>query len=240
MDRQLLLLSKPSSMLSPWAAFHPPVPINLDAGWASKPIWSLWRKVSLGNRTTFPLSFSPLLSRCSDKAIPSLLCKNIFEQRQEKKILKTWHFPLCLFLFPIGGKSSMGVNAKINCMQPSEAWIRVAAWHKNSNANSDSCSIEWTNVCSLGIGHAIFSRRAYQKTGSRKVNPLNPELNHICYLLALLGAYHFLHVSRIRVRLLTFRLLMSYIYIYIYIYIYDISRLRVKVFLSRVPERIKR
>ena len=44
------------------------------------------------------------------------------------------------------------------------------------------------------------------------VNPLNPELNPICYLLALIGAQHFLHVSRIRVKLLTFRLLMSYIY----------------------------
>jgi len=43
-------------------------------------------------------------------------------------------------------------------------------------------------------------------------NPLNPELNPICYLLALLGAHHFLHVSRIRVKLLAFRLLMSYIY----------------------------
>ena len=44
------------------------------------------------------------------------------------------------------------------------------------------------------------------------INPLNPELNPICYLLALLGAHHFLHVSRIRVKLLTFRLRMSYIY----------------------------
>jgi len=43
-------------------------------------------------------------------------------------------------------------------------------------------------------------------------NPLNPELNPISYLLALLGAHHFLHVSRIRVKLLTLRLLMSYIY----------------------------
>ena len=43
-------------------------------------------------------------------------------------------------------------------------------------------------------------------------NPLNPKLNPICYLLALLGAYHFLHISRIRLKLLTFRLLMSYIY----------------------------
>jgi len=44
------------------------------------------------------------------------------------------------------------------------------------------------------------------------VNPLKPELNPICYLLALLGAHHFFHVSRIRVKLLTLRLLMSYIY----------------------------
>ena len=42
-------------------------------------------------------------------------------------------------------------------------------------------------------------------------NPLKAELNPICYLLALL-AYHFLHVSRIRVKSLTLRLLMSYIY----------------------------
>jgi len=47
-------------------------------------------------------------------------------------------------------------------------------------------------------------------------NPLNPELNPICYLLALLGAHHFLHVSSIRVKSLTLRVLMSYIYIYIY------------------------
>jgi len=47
--------------------------------------------------------------------------------------------------------------------------------------------------------------------GRTVLNPLNPELNHICYLLALL-AHHFLHVSRIRVKSLTLRLLMSYIY----------------------------
>ena len=36
------------------------------------------------------------------------------------------------------------------------------------------------------------------------INPLKPELNPICYLLPLLGVHHFLHVSRIRVKLLTF------------------------------------
>jgi NADH-ubiquinone oxidoreductase chain 1 len=59
------------------------------------------------------------------------------------------------------------------------------------------------------------------------INPLNTELNSICYLLALLGAHRFLHVSSIRVKSLTLRLLISYIYIYIYIYgapILDVSR----------------
>ena len=59
------------------------------------------------------------------------------------------------------------------------------------------------------------------------VNHLNAELIPICYLLALLRAHHFLHVSRIRVKSLILRLLMSYIYIYIYIYgapILDVSR----------------
>jgi len=60
------------------------------------------------------------------------------------------------------------------------------------------------------------------------INHLNPELNPNCYLLTLL-AHHFLHVSRITVKSLTLRLLMSYIYKYIYIYIYgapilDVSR----------------
>jgi len=48
------------------------------------------------------------------------------------------------------------------------------------------------------------------------LNPLNTELNLICCLLAILGAHHFFHVSRIRVKSLTLRLLMSYMYIYIY------------------------
>jgi hypothetical protein len=53
---------------------------------------------------------------------------------------------------------------------------------------------------------------------SSQFNPLSPKLNPICYLLALL-ALEFLHVSRIRVKSLTLRLLMSYICMYVYIYI---------------------
>jgi len=45
----------------------------------------------------------------------------------------------------------------------------------------------------------------------RRINPLNAKLNPICCMLALLGAHHFLNVSRIRVKSLKLRLLMSYI-----------------------------
>ena len=47
--------------------------------------------------------------------------------------------------------------------------------------------------------------------GFNNFNPLNAELNPICYLLALL-AHHFLHVSSVRVKSLNLRPLMSYIY----------------------------
>jgi len=36
--------------------------------------------------------------------------------------------------------------------------------------------------------------------GDDLFNPLNAELNLICHLLALLGAHHILHVTRIRVK----------------------------------------
>ena len=62
------------------------------------------------------------------------------------------------------------------------------------------CSPFLFSICVLHLCSPFFT-----------INSLNPEWNPICYLLALL-AYHFLHVSRIRVKSLTIRLLMSYIY----------------------------
>ena len=64
------------------------------------------------------------------------------------------------------------------------------------------------------IFYLFVTGKYFELQGPRtqqKFNPLNPELNSISYLLALL-AHHFLHVSRIRVKSLTLRLLMSYIY----------------------------
>ena len=69
-------------------------------------------------------------------------------------------------------------------------------------------------IPSIPLSHISFTyhRRHTILAIGTSVNPLNPKLNPICYLLALLRAHHFLHVRRIRVKLLTFRLLMSYIY----------------------------
>jgi hypothetical protein len=52
------------------------------------------------------------------------------------------------------------------------------------------CVLEFHKTNSVVTVHRAFKR---------KFNPLNTELNPICHLLALLGAYPVLHVSRIRV-----------------------------------------
>jgi len=52
------------------------------------------------------------------------------------------------------------------------------------------------------------------------INTLNVQLNSICHLLSLLGVHHIIHVSRLRVKSLTLRFLMSHTHIYIYVYIY--------------------
>ena len=43
-------------------------------------------------------------------------------------------------------------------------------------------------------------RSEVQSLWAEGVHPLNAELNPICHLLALLGAHHILHISRIRVK----------------------------------------
>jgi len=74
--------------------------------------------------------------------------------------------------------------------------------------------LPWKFANSVSKYHVITVSGGGDAFEVHRINPLNAKLNPICYLLALLGAHHFLHVSRIRVTLLTLRLLMSYIYIY--------------------------
>jgi len=70
-----------------------------------------------------------------------------------------------------------------------------------------------TFKCDCTVATPRKMETLYQPLEINNINPLNVELNPIYHLLALLGV-HFLHVSRIRVKSLILRLLMSYIYIY--------------------------
>ena len=60
-------------------------------------------------------------------------------------------------------------------------------------------------------GRGRFNCLNARSRGFNNLNPLKAELNPICYLLALLP-HHFVRVSRIRVKSLALRLLISYIY----------------------------
>jgi transposase len=73
--------------------------------------------------------------------------------------------------------------------------------------------MEHKRVCGQNIETDVKAAGTYMYSAADRyvLNPLNPELNPICYLLALL-AHHLLHVSRIRVKSLTLRLLVSYIW----------------------------
>ena len=100
---------------------------------------------------------------------------------------------------PALGVSRRDIQNKINCWLANQQWAR---WPSPDDTQRQAR--ELISGPSLGA-----------KTKVMSFNPLNPELNPICYLLALLS-HHFVHVSRIRFKSLTLRLLMSYIYIYIW------------------------
>ena len=96
--------------------------------------------------------------------------------------------------------------------------------HNRHLVNCESCNRSFLIAVFGMLTSSMISFRIAQRTQSGSVvrisgwrgdiiNSLNPELNPICYLLALL-AHHFLRVTRIMVKSLTLRLLMSYIYIW--------------------------
>ena len=70
-------------------------------------------------------------------------------------------------------------NTKFNRLTPNDSYMC-----RTAPLTSKRCILR---IYSTNIGTEYF-------------NPLNAELNPICHLLALLGAHHILHLSRIRVK----------------------------------------
>jgi len=111
----------------------------------------------------------------------------------------------------------------------SHLWPNIPHMHARARAHTHThlpvyvysafCRVQWIIKVSeytiKSISQIYCSLRFIKHTNSNLVkiifNPLKPELNPICFLLALL-AHHFLHISRIRVKSLTLRWLLSYIY----------------------------
>jgi hypothetical protein len=63
------------------------------------------------------------------------------------------------------------------------------------------CSASTPATC-ISIVKSVISMAKFVRFILVVFNPLNAELNPTCHFLALLGAHHILHVSRIRVNLL--------------------------------------
>ena len=122
-------------------------------------------------------------------------------------LIRSWHkhyetYRTHVYLFNVNSNNNNNDNNNNESIQPTMNSITKTA---AKIAEELSQPNEKSDAKQEGIQHTKG------KTG-RGFNPLKPELNPICYLLALLGAHHFLRVSRIRVKSLTFRRLMSYTY----------------------------
>jgi len=100
------------------------------------------------------------------------------------------------------GLVSYELSQNISSLEGS--WRKYLSILNNKTITFPSCRFE--RVCIYFLPQLTYTQLMFFI-----INPLNPQLNPICYLLALL-AHHFLRVSRIRVKSLTLRLLTSYIY----------------------------
>ena len=105
------------------------------------------------------------------------------------------------------------VGVPLGLLPMTRRYLDWITWESEVDGRVVSVRVSWHGNCSVPRMY-VYSRYSAWRYGAHCViNTLNVELNPICNLLALLRA-HFLHVSRIRVKSLTLRLLMSYVYIY--------------------------
>ena len=89
-------------------------------------------------------------------------------------------------------------------------WLHVSAFvktiirqlkiYKSTTQESDTF---FANSSERNFKNWNCFNRKYTKI-RKNINPLNAKLNPICHLLALLGAHHIIHVSRVRVNVLKY------------------------------------
>ena len=139
-----------------------------------------------------------------------------------------WHFPVYHHMCTVG-RLATTVSIPTFLPNPSFCYVTHRYHHNMRQPYQPSCqqtltSHQCESDCTFTTENANQELRCIYLSApfsvSANIKPLNPELNPICYLLALL-AHHFLHVSRIMVKSLTLRLLMSHIY---GAHILDVSR----------------
>ena len=89
-------------------------------------------------------------------------------------------------------KIHVTLNSIISRLYDEFFWLSNS-WVIKLNVQTCACVNTYTKSSAMSeCCYLIF------KNAQKKFNPLNTELNPICHLLALLGAHHILHVSRIR------------------------------------------
>jgi len=78
----------------------------------------------------------------------------------------------------------------------------ITCWGNMRRTTSIDTVAVWAVAPSCWNHISLMFTPRFWSSGRRKLfNPLNAELNPICHLLALLGAHHILHLSRIRVNM---------------------------------------
>jgi len=84
-------------------------------------------------------------------------------------------------------------DSSFESRQGGKKLIIFPRWKAVSGCHTASKSLDTGDVCRLWTGPG-------SPAAAVEINPLNSKLNPICHFLAVLGAHHILHFSRIRVK----------------------------------------